>query len=168
MINWQYYPMTNAPTDILLKVKHVFESNLQRIDSSSHGLDSNGVLNVIAEDLKNIGFEVEKGKAASQKIRIPVLFGRNGKLEKSFDADAYSKKDKVVIEVEAGRGVTNHQFLKDLFEACVMNDVEYLVISVRNTYRKKNDFKTVTDFLDAIYASRKIQLPLSGVMIIGY
>ena len=42
------------------------------------------------------------------------LFGKNGKLEKSFEADALNTSRKTVLEVEAGRGVTNHQFLKDL------------------------------------------------------
>lgn len=31
----------------------------------------------------------------------------------------------------------NNQFLKDLFQACMMQDVDYLVIAVRNEYRVK-------------------------------
>jgi hypothetical protein len=38
-----------------------------------------------------------------------------------------------VVEVEAGRGVVNYQFLKDFFEACTMVGVEKLCIAVRNT-----------------------------------
>jgi hypothetical protein len=46
---------------------------------------------------------------------FPSFFGRDGAAEKSFDADAYHRAGGFVLEVEAGRGVVNNQFLKDLF-----------------------------------------------------
>ena len=66
------------------------------------------------------------GKKKHQKVSVPVLFGRNGRVEKSFDVDAWHKEERFVLEVEAGRATINHQFLKDMFEACMMHDVEYL------------------------------------------
>lgn len=102
------------------------------------------------------------------KIRVPVLFGLNGEAERSFDADAYNKITKTVIEVEAGRAVTNYQFLKDLFETCVMYDVEYLVIAVRKNYRGNPDFEKVISFFNTLYSSQRLQLPLNGVLVIGY
>lgn len=78
------------------------------------------------------------------------------------------KKKKIVIEVEAGRAVTNYQFLKDLFQACVMSDVDYLVIAVRNIYRKNQDFEKVISFFNTLYASGRLILPLKGILIIGY
>jgi hypothetical protein len=41
---------------------------------------------------------------------VPVLFGRDGKLEKFFEVDAYREDTGAVLEVEAGRTVTNYQF----------------------------------------------------------
>ncbi len=74
----------------------------------------------------------------------------------------------MVIEVEAGRGVTNYQFLKDLFQACVMQDVDYAVIAVRQDYRGSDDYRKVVSFIETIYASNRLVLPLNGVLIIGY
>ena len=85
-----------------------------------------------------------------------------------FEADGLNPKTKTVIEVEAGRGVTNHQFLKDLFQACMMHNVDFLVIAVRNLYRTSNDFEKVLSFLNTLYASSRLMLPLKGVLIIGY
>jgi hypothetical protein len=99
---------------------------------------------------------------------VPVLFGLNGKLEKSFEADAFNSTEGFVVEVEAGRGVTNYQFLKDLFQACMMHEVYYLAIAVRNIYRKNKNFEVVHRFVDTLYASNRLQLPLKGVLIIGY
>jgi hypothetical protein len=48
---------------------------------------------------------VETGKKASEKILVPVLFGLNGRQEKSFEADAYYKSKGFIVEVEAGRAV---------------------------------------------------------------
>ena len=64
--------------------------------------------------------------------------------------------------------MTNNQFLKDLFQACMMHNVEHLAIAVRNVYRTSNDFERVIRFFDTLYASDRIKLPLARVLIIGY
>ena len=130
--------------------------------------ESNVVLKALTEGLLAAGFEVETGKKAAEKITIPVLFGLNGKVLKSFDVDAASLDRKVVLEVEAGRAVVNHQFLKDLFESCVMPGVEHLVIAVRNTYNGADDFEKVCDFISTLYASSRFRIPLNSITIIGY
>ncbi|GGH72338.1 hypothetical protein GCM10011379_32650 [Filimonas zeae] len=145
-----------------------FERNLNNIDSQNFTLSSNEVLEKLRGGLQELGFKVETGKKHIEKIKVPVLFGRNGSLEKSFDADGYNSTTKTVIEIEAGRGVTNFQFLKDLFQACMMHDVEYLCIAVRNLYIFKKDFETVVNFFDTLYASNRLSLPLKGILIIGY
>ncbi len=42
------------------------------------------------------------------KIKVPVLFSLNNKIDKSFDADAVSGDGKIVLEVEAGRAYVNN------------------------------------------------------------
>lgn len=80
--------------------------------------------------------------------------------------------EKSVIEVEAGRGLLNNQFLKDLFQACLMQDVDYLTIAVLREYKTKNritkDFEEICRFFDALYSSERLKLPLKGILIIGY
>lgn len=76
--------------------------------------------------------------------------------------------EKIVLEVEAGRGVTNYQFLKDLFQACVMQDVDFFAVAIRQDYRQHNDYKKVVGFFDTIFASNRLTLPLKGILIIGY
>jgi hypothetical protein len=132
-------------------------------------LSSNQVLEAIRIDLEKIGFKTERSKKHDDKIKVPVLFGRNGNLEKYFEADGLNTQTKTVIEVEAGRGITNYQFLKDLFQACMMHDIEFLIIAVRNVYYKKNkDFETMCSFFETLYASNRLTLPLKGIMAIGY
>jgi len=169
MINWQYYPKSYEITGVLIDIIKVFQKNNKSIDSSNHTLSSNEVLSIIRNDLISLGFNVEGGRKVIDKIRVPVLFGRNGKPEKSFDADAHNDEQNIVLEVEAGRGYTNNQFLKDLFQACVMINIEFLVIAVRNIYRDKNkDFEMVAMFFDTLYASNRFVLPLKGILLIGY
>jgi len=149
-------------------ISGVFKKNFSSINSELHNHESNRVLEILRKDFEKNGYTVEKNKTDSGKIKIPVLFGLNGKMEKSFDADAYNSQFKTVVEVEAGRGYTNYQFLKDFFEALVMNDIDYLVIAVRNIYRKSNDFDKVIRFFDAIYTSERFNCPLKGLLVIGY
>ena len=168
MINWQFFPKSLTIPNHLNDIREIFDKNLSKIDSEKFTLDSNDVLAILRQDLEELGFQVEKSRSRSDKIQIPVLYGLNGTLEKSFYADGYNKITHTVIEVEAGRAVDNHQFLKDLFQACMMHDVDYLIIAVRNVYRGKKDFLRVIVFFETLYASGRLQLPLKGILIIGY
>ncbi len=168
MIQWMYYPKSSQASDLVRDVVKAFESTEETIDSAKNNLDSNGVLAQVAQSLRSLGFIVESGKAKADKISVPVLFGLNGRPEKSFETDAYHPTEGFVVEVEAGRGVVNNQFLKDLFQACMMHDVFYLAIAVRNNYRGINDFDKVCRFMDTLFSSRRLTLPLRGIVIIGY
>jgi len=168
MIQWQFFPKSHEIPSHLNKVVLLFEDKVDTINSHDFHYLSNQVLEFLREGLENIGYQVEKSKNNKDKIKVPVLFGKNGALEKYFDADGYDEKSKTVIEVEAGRGVTNYQFLKDLFQACMMHNVENLIIAVRNVYYNKKDFDIVTTFFETLYVSNRIHLPLKGILIIGY
>ena len=168
MIQWMYFPKSARATPLVLAVVGAFEAVASQIDSQTNELPSNDVLAFTAPHLAAAGFIVETGKKAKEKINVPVLFGLNGRLEKSFDADAYHQDGGFVVEVEAGRGVVNNQFLKDLFQACMMHDVFYLAIAVRNAYRGNRDFEIVCRFMDTLYASQRLELPLRGILVVGY
>ena len=131
-------------------------------------MPSNTVLEILRPHLEKTGFICETGKTQEKKIGVPVLFGFDNKIDKSFNADAISDDGKIVIEIEAGTAVDNNQFLKDIFQACMMFEVEYLVIAVRNDYRGNNDFVKVLTFLETIYISNRLHLPLKGILLIGY
>ncbi len=168
-IHWQYFPKHSACPDFLRNIVSCFEEVAPEIASLENvGQVSNDVLAKVRSGLEKLGFMVETSKTAAGKIKVPVLYGANGKVEKSFEADAYHPAQKTVVEVEAGRGVTNYQFLKDLFQACVMQDVDYAVIAIRQDYRGSDDFGKVITFIETIYASNRLVLPLKGLLIIGY
>jgi hypothetical protein len=168
-IFWQHFPKHSPTPDFLLQIVGCFEDVSAEIASLDNvGQASNEVLAKVRSGLQNLGFLVETSKMAEGKIKIPVLYGANGKVEKAFEADAYHATQKTVVEVEAGRGVTNYQFLKDLFQACVMQDVDYAVIAIRQDYRGSDDYSKVITFIETIYASNRLVLPLKGLLIIGY
>ncbi|WP_204117359.1 hypothetical protein [Paraburkholderia sp. C35] len=149
-----------------------FQSAHPRITSAEHTLPSNDVLGHIAPQLAELGFRVETGIKKADKIHVPVLYGNNGRIAKAFEADAHHVEEKLLVEVEAGRAVINKQFLKDLFQACMMDDVDYLAIAVRNVYEaagaNNRDFERVVNFFETMYASNRMKLPLKGILVIGY
>ena len=164
----QFFPVNKKTPEHLASVIKVFNEYEDKINSHKHKLDSNTVLEILRKNLESVGFRIETGKKKNEKIKIPVLFGENGRIIKSFDVDGYHEEFKTVLEVEAGRGVMNNQFLKDFFEACIMVDVDYCIIAVRDTYLKQKDFEKVKDFFDSMYASGRMNIPLKGLLIIGY
>jgi hypothetical protein len=172
MLNWAYFPRSAKPTPLSLKVVEAFECAHSQISSDQHQLASNGVLAHVAPGLGAIGFTVETGKKKAEKVCVPVLYGNNGRISKSFEADAHHVEGRFVVEVEAGRAVANNQFLKDFFQACMMDEVEYMAVAVRNVYAaagsRNADFDSVVKFFDTLYASRRLELPLKGILVIGY
>jgi len=169
MINWVYFPKSSPPPQFGVQIVAVFEAFADAIDSSVMAdQPSNTVMARLRPSLEKLGFRVEKGKSSDDKIVVPVLFGRKGKVLKCFNADAHAASSGWVLEVEAGRAVDNNQFLKDIFQACMMHDVLHLAIAVRNTYRKSDDFAKVESYLETLYVSGRLQLPLKGILLIGY
>lgn len=168
MIQYQFFPRSQGITPEIKKVIDCFTKVNSLIDSDFNNLKSNQVLKVLYKPLIKIGYSVETSKAKSDKIDVPVLFGLGNQIDKSYNADALSKDGKIVIEVEAGRATENNQYMKDIFQACMMFEVEYLVIAVRNTYRGHKDFRIVYTFLETLYISSRLHLPLKGVLLVGY
>lgn len=167
-INFQFFPRSKGIKKSLVKVIGIFEKNSSKFTSENHTYTSNEVLEFVRKDLELADFKVEKGKKDKDKIKVPVLYGANNNIDKFFNADAVSNNGKIVIEVEAGRAVVNNQFLKDIFQASIMYKVEYLVIVARNNYRNNKDFEKIYTFLETMYVSNRIKLPLKGILLIGY
>jgi hypothetical protein len=169
MINWVYFPKSSPPPEFGLLIVALFGEMASAIDSSKMAVQhSDAVMARLRPRLGKLGFRVEKGKSSEDKIVVPVLFGRKGKILKCFNADAHAPSKAWVLEVEAGRAVDNNQFLKDIFQACMMHDVLNLAIAVRNSYRNSDDFAKVESFLETLYVSGRLQLPLKGILLIGY
>ena len=172
--NWQYFPRFAPAPQHLIDTVSAFERVTETIGTPSNQLSSNEVLEAVAEGLEALNYKVERGKTRAEKIYRPVLYGKDGSIDKAFEVDAWQESTGTVIEVEAGRAVINHQFLKDFFEACVIQDAKYLVIAVCKAYKPaslktpSNDFEIVSTFMDTLYASGRLQVPLEGVLIVGY
>ena len=168
MLQFQLFPRSVCIPNDLLELIQIFNNNYSDISSDNHSLKSNDVLAALKVDLEKIGYSVERGKSSEDKIHVPVLFGKNNSTDKTFYADALSGDGRIVLEVEAGRALENNQFLKDIFEASMMYNVEYLALAIRNQYRNHFDFEKIYTFLETLYISGRIQLPLKGILLIGY
>mgnify|MGYP000995957466 FL=1 len=167
-IRWQRFPKS-GPTSLLgQRIVQIFEANHAQFSSETHNLNSDGVLGIIGSKLRELGFQVETGKSKDGKIPVPVLYGQNGQIEKAFFADSFHPQEKYMLEVEAGRGVVNYQFLKDLFQACASESVDNLAIAVRNKYKGSDDFGKVCMFIETLFVGRRLVLPLKEILIIGY
>jgi len=176
MINYQFFPRSHGVTTEIKAIIDCFKQIEPQLEEENVQRTSNEVLALVRPHLEAIDFAVETGKGKEEKIDVPVLFGENNEVDKSFFADALSADGKIVIEVEAGRAVRNNQFLKDIFQACMMFEVEYLVIAVLNEYKFNSggrqtvghDYQEIKTFLETLYVSNRLRLPLKGILLIGY
>jgi len=168
MIKYQFFPRSIGITEPIQAIVDCFVAVDDRITSDTCFLTSDQVLAILRPLLLEVGMLIEAGKKTDEKIPVPVLFGLDNKIDKAFYADGVSTDGKIVLEVEAGRAYKNYQFLKDVFQACMMYGVEYLVLAVRNSYQTQDDFKLIYSFLETMYISNRIVLPLKGILLIGY
>jgi outer membrane receptor for monomeric catechols len=122
--------------------------------------------------MEDLGYVVESGKLATQRIRRPVLFGDNGRAEVSYEIDAFHDELGIAVEVEAGRGAMGNADYRDIIRMSLLLDAEYMVLMTPSTYRygstSTSAFARTRDQLSAIYASDRLRLPFSGVLLIGY
>lgn len=172
---WKYYPAHLAPPDWVPNVVAVFSAAKDSIDSKkNHGISSDQALAFLRPGLTELDFVVESGKKRANKIHRPVLFGENGVPRVAYEVDAFHRDHGIVVEVEAGRGAANNADYRDLIRASLMVDAQYLVLAMMLEYRSGAKATTTKSYelarnrIDAIYESERLNLPLAGILLVGY
>ncbi len=173
---WKFYPINEKPPEWVGEVVNAVNRCELAISTVAAytGLKSDAVLEHLRPGLEALGFEVESGKGASQRVRRTVLYGENGRPAVNYDIDAFNDYLGAAVEVEAGRGASNDAGYRDIVRTSLILDARFLVLVQAIAYRSNPDAKPVPaygnsrDQLDAIYASRRLALPFEGVLLIGY
>ena len=174
---WQYFPAYSQPPAWVTDFIGAVADSRTLMDSVAvDGLTSDNALHALAERLEELGYQVETGKKASQKIRRPVLFGEDGVERVSYEIDAFHDELGIAVEVEAGRGARGNAVYRDLIRTSLIVGARYLVLGVMIEYRHMSGGKQVAvksfdearELLDAVFASGRLQLPFEGVLLFGY
>ena len=176
-VRYQCFPQTEPPPAFVLQVVDVFRNHEAGISTEklAKGLTSDQVLLRLAPNLASLGFEVEKSKKAADRIHRPVFFGENGEPTLEYQVDGYHIGWRCGLEIEAGRAWMGNAVYRDLIQAMVMVEVDWLVLAVPNAYRYKSDGKPVisADFHNAqrvaaaLYAHDRLRMPFK-LALIGY
>lgn len=171
------FPRTEPPQSFVEQVVGVFRHHEARIGTvgRSKGLTSDEVLAVLRPDLVSLGFGVEAGKRAEDKIARPVFFGENGEPTLRYEIDAYHSGWRCGLEVEAGRAWMGGAIYRDLVQALVMVEVDTLMLAVPNTYKFKSggrqtesrDYEKAVSVADALFGHSRMRLPYR-LVVIGY
>ena len=172
--DWAFFPRHLAPPSWIEEFNHSVNASQSLIESSSHErFDSDEVLQVLRDSLVMQGWLIEAGKKAADKILRPVLYGDRGKTKVNYEIDGWHPEHKAVLEIESGRGWQGNAFYRDLVRTSLVQDAEYLIIGLRQSYsygnvKNQNDFQKALDQLDAVYTSGRLQLPFKGVLLFGW
>lgn len=176
-IRFSTFPRTKVPPPFSDAIAEVFRKHETRISTSrlTKGLRSDSVLQILMPELVELGFEVETGKRNADKIERPVFFGEGGVPTVRYEIDAYHPKWRCGLEVEAGRAWMGNAVYRDLIQASVMVDVDYLCVAVPITYKFRSGGKTkisrdydhTVSLAEAVFGHSRIQLPY-GLIVMGY
>lgn len=176
-VQFQCFPATLPTPDIVSAVVSVFARHEARISTPKldKGLSSDQVLAVVRDDLIHLGFDVEAGKRADEKIHRPVFFGRNGVPSLKYEIDGYHEAQRCGLEIEAGRAWMGNAVYRDLIQAMVMVQVELLVLAVPLSYKYKSggktmsssDFENTVALASALYGHARMPIPYH-LAVIGY
>jgi len=174
---WKYYPSRSRSPAWVEGVLGAFSQAQEEIDSRLKlGMDSDHALAELRPALVAMGFEVESGKKATEKIRRPVLFGEQGAESFAYEVDGFHPAEGIALEVEAGRGVLGNAVYRDLIQASLLIDARFLVVALLIEYHYKSGGKPMVSLNyqigrsipDAIYVSSRLVLPFEGALLVGY
>lgn len=176
-IRFSHFPRTAPPPEFISSLVAVFHERENTVGTMhlEKGLTSDRVLEAVNPGLSALGFQVESGKAANSKIRRPVFFGENGAPRLQYEIDAFHPLWKCGLEIEAGRAWMGNAVYRDLIQALVMVDLQYLVLAVPNGYRYKSlgravvsrDYESTTAVADALFGHTRLEMPYQ-LTVIGY
>jgi len=176
-IRFSTFPRTEPPPEFVTLLAKVFQDHEEKISTIKldKGVSSDQVLTILRDDLVELGFQVEAGKLKEQKIERPVFFGENGVPTVRYQIDAYHPKWKCGLEIEAGRAWMGNAVYRDLIQASVMVNVDYLCLAVPNSYKYKtggrnsisHDYDNSKNLAEALYGHSRLSLPYN-LIIIGY
>lgn len=146
------------------------------IDTTAAHNKSDVVLGHLTPGLAGLGYSVELGKKAVDKICRPVLFGEYGKPQLSYDLDAFHDGLGVAVEIEAGRGAQNNADYRDIIRTALVLDAKFLALVMPVEYHYQQSGKGMIKYayqgtrnqLDTIYASDRLVLPFEGLLLVGY
>lgn len=141
-------------------------------------LTSNDYLEVLRYPLHRVGFDVEgtdsNGNPTNDKLFVPVAFGSHGRATVSYEIDALHSTQRVLVEIEAGRGAQSNAFDRDLLRAFLAPTADYLVLVCMLRYLYRQSGRTIpnwsiTGALEKAALAMSGRLPgsLDGILIVG-
>lgn len=176
-VRFSSFPRTAPPPVFTLPVVSLFQAHERAICTRtlSKGLTSDEVLAVVRPDLSALGFQVEQGKTAAGKIKRPVFFGENGIADLQYEIDAFHPEWRCGLEIEAGRAWMGNAVYRDLIQALVMVELDYLILAVPNGYRYQSggkttvskDYENTCAVADALFGHSRMTLPYR-LVVVGY
>lgn len=176
-IRFTAFPRTRPPPPFAEALVGVFESHQPAIGTLDRdkGLTSNAILSRLAPDLTSLGFSVETSKADEAKIKRPVFFGEGGRPDLRYEIDSYHPEWRCGLEVEAGRAWLGNAVYRDLIQAMVMVDLDWLCLAVPLGYRRNSlgrrvvsrDYDNTCAVANALYSHDRVRMPF-GLLVIGY
>lgn len=176
-IRFTAFPRTQPPPAFASSLVGVFEAHHDAIGTLNRekGLTSNAILALLAEDLLALGFAVEMSKAAEHRIKRPVFFGEGGQPDLRYEIDSFHPGWRCGLEVEAGRAWLGNAIYRDLIQAMVMVDLDWLGLAVPLGYRRNSlgrrvtsrDYENTCAVANALYSHDRVRMPFR-LLVMGY
>ena len=137
-IRYISFPRTEPPPYFAEELVAAFRKHEAGIGTNAlaKGLTSDQVMQVLREDLIELGFEVEASKHTPDKIERPVFFGEGGQPTLKYEVDAFNPSWQCGLEIEAGRAWMGNAVYRDLIQAMVMVRALTMVLVMDNNRKE--------------------------------
>jgi len=176
-IRFTAFPRTQPPPEFATSLIGVFQNHSKAIGTldKDKGLTSDAILARLAPDLMALGFLVETSKSDKGKIKRPVFFGEGGRPDLRYEIDSYHPQWRCGLEVEAGRAWLGNAIYRDLIQAMVMVDLDWLALAVPLGYRRNSvgrrvvsrDYDNTCAVANTLFSHDRVRIPFQ-LLVIGY
>ena len=174
-VRYRSYPRTEPPPPFAEDITAVFRHHADAISfGAAAELTAHQILEILREDLEELGFDVEKGKRKDDKIGRPVFFGDGGRPTLELEVDAYHPGWKCELEIEARPASIGTAVYRSIVQAMVIAEVNTLVIAVPSHHPDAGDtpdmaltYEQTIGVAETLYGQGRFRLPYS-LVVLGY
>ena len=177
MIRFASFPRTRPPPEWAERLLGVFRRHEAEISSGRPDgkLSSESVLAVLSNDLKSLGFNIERLKHAEKDPPgAEPVDAATGEGKESIHFDVYQPAWLCCLAIEDGHDWANIDAAEDLVEPLLVSDVDTLCLAVTcaeepgsGAAHRASEYERTCDLAAVVYGHSRVQLP-KCLLVIGY
>jgi hypothetical protein len=183
---WRYYPQPDRPRVDLRQLIEAMETVGSWLETDwwlrpKGGKDTRDITRELERQLpapdnatSSVGIGLQRGwnlETREHYPKMPFLYAEGDASIQSVEPDAVFVDDHdrlTLVEIEGGGALTNYRGMKDVVEALLLPNVDYVALIVPFRAHHTFPYDYYNNLVTSLYAQQIVQAHLRGLLVVGY